>query len=265
MTSLSNPLDSLGQTQGVPSPSMLDQTQPAQGGRDTTYRPAYLTWTDPDSGLPMQFYFDCVKEESHVRDAMICEHTVEQGVDIVDHVRPQPDELTIEGIITNHPIGSPDSFIIGATINIPPPKLQISESLLLDMAAQAVGLAPKFPTSLVVNVEQFTAFTDYVANAYSTLSTLREQAVLLTAITPRAMYTNMVLKSIRMTRSTAIGAGAANFRLDLREIRIVSSAIGAAPSPTIAASAPVAHKAAQNTSENADDPPKRTAALEATR
>jgi len=75
----------------------------------------------------------------------------------------------------------------------------------------------------------------------------------------------MVLKSIRMTRSTAIGAGAANFRLELREIRVVSSAIGAAPSPTIAASAPVVQKAAQNTYENADDPPKRTGLREATR
>jgi hypothetical protein len=248
MTTLSNPLDGFGATQGVPTQSQLDSTQPAQGGRDTTYRPAWLVWTDPASQAQAFFFFDCVKEESHVRDALICEHTVETGVNIVDHVRPQPDELTLEGIVTNHPIESPDAQVTQVTINIPPPKLQISESLLLDLAAQAVGLAPKFPDKLVLpQITQFTSFTDYVANAYATLTSVRDQAILITAHTPRAMYTSMVLKGITMTRSTAIGAGAAKFRLQLRQIRVVSSSIGAAPAPTVVSASPTQNVGAKNT------------------
>jgi hypothetical protein len=56
----------------------------------------------------------------------------------------------------------------------------------------------------------------------------------------------MVLKGITMTRSTAIGAGAAKFRLQLRQIRVVSSSIGAAPAPTLASSSPTQNVGAKN-------------------
>jgi hypothetical protein len=266
MTSLSNPLDSLGLTQGVPPASYLDQTSTPKGVRDTTYRPAWFTWTDPASQATSVFQFDCVKEEQHTREALICEHTVEQGVDITDHIRPQPDELTLTGIVTNHPIESPDAQVTAVTIDIPAPNLQISQSLLIDLAAQAVGLAPKFPSQLVLpQITQFASFTDYVANAYTTLTRIRDKALLVTIHTPRAMYTSMVLKTISMTRSAAIGAGAAEFKLAFKQIRVVSSSIGAAPSPTVASSSPTTNKGAVSTTASNTSTPKSTGSRAATK
>lgn len=48
--------------------------------------------------------FDASIEESHVNENEVTQFPVEQGVDITDHVRRQPDRVTLRGIVTDHPI-----------------------------------------------------------------------------------------------------------------------------------------------------------------
>lgn len=47
---------------------------------------------------------DASIDESHASANEITQFPVETGVDIADHVRRQPDRLTIRGLITDHPI-----------------------------------------------------------------------------------------------------------------------------------------------------------------
>lgn len=48
---------------------------------------------------------DASIEETHSNNNDITSFPVESGVDITDHVRKQPDQVTIRGIVTDHPIG----------------------------------------------------------------------------------------------------------------------------------------------------------------
>jgi len=47
---------------------------------------------------------DASIEETHSASNEVTQYPVETGVDITDHVRRQPDRLTIRGIVTDHPL-----------------------------------------------------------------------------------------------------------------------------------------------------------------
>lgn len=47
--------------------------------------------------------FDATLEEHHVSRAEVTSHAVERGADIVDHIRPLPQELTLTTVTTNTP------------------------------------------------------------------------------------------------------------------------------------------------------------------
>lgn len=49
---------------------------------------------------------DCTVTETHTGAATVTEHPVEDGVNITDHIRPEPLQLALSGIITNTPIGT---------------------------------------------------------------------------------------------------------------------------------------------------------------
>jgi len=54
-------------------------------------------------GLPM----DLAEKEDHVLKSAITKHPVETGVDITDHIRPEPRTLTLTGVVvSNTPIGA---------------------------------------------------------------------------------------------------------------------------------------------------------------
>jgi hypothetical protein len=52
-------------------------------------------------------WIDVSISEQHSLSADVTEHPVESGPNIVDHVRPQPRTVRIEGLVTNHPIEAP--------------------------------------------------------------------------------------------------------------------------------------------------------------
>lgn len=51
------------------------------------------------------FAIDCAEREEHSFDSEITEHPVETGADVADHVRARPIVVTIEGIVSDTPIG----------------------------------------------------------------------------------------------------------------------------------------------------------------
>lgn len=54
-------------------------------------------------GIPM----DLAEKEDHVLKSAITKHPVETGIDITDHIRPEPRTLTLTGVVvSNTPIGA---------------------------------------------------------------------------------------------------------------------------------------------------------------
>jgi hypothetical protein len=60
-------------------------------------------------------WIDVSLREQHNLAAEVTRHPVEDGVDITDHVREQPEQLQIEGLVTNQPIELPRSHMSGVT------------------------------------------------------------------------------------------------------------------------------------------------------
>lgn len=52
------------------------------------------------------YAIDCAEVEEHNVDNEVTEHPVEKGADVADHVRARPIAVTIEGVVTDTPIGA---------------------------------------------------------------------------------------------------------------------------------------------------------------
>lgn len=104
---------------------------------------------------------DCSVTESHHGEVETTDHPVEQGADITDHVRPRPDSLTIEGIVSNTPI------------------VQVGDS------------GQQFPLYASGRRD----------DAYSQLKSFKDNGTLLTIVTKLHTYLNMVLTSLEVPRS----------------------------------------------------------------
>lgn len=221
-----------------------------QGAARDPVVPAFLTWGDPvtdPSFAQGQLSFDAVLSEHHDLSAEVTDYAVEQGVAIVDHVRPNPDRITLETFVTNTPVYSVDAQDQQPlTLDIPYPDQAPSGpgplGGLFGGGFQAVSAALTRPTSASASVMKFDGDIDYVQNTLLQVQSLKDTATLLTIITPRNTYFNMILERISMERSRTTGSTGANFSLEFRQIRIVSSSVVAAPLPTIPRAIPTVNK-----------------------
>ncbi len=231
---------------------------------------SYLAWGDPvkdSAGLFGELHFHLVKSEHHERTAVITEHSVETGVAVADHVRPNVDKLKLVVHMSQVPIGSPDfqqaivtlpldktGVVASSGDSAVPPYPQADQVFTIIQALRGIvqtSVQPQTsttppgptsqPTSLSVTVQAVPngGEIDYVDTTYKTLTALRNMAMLLTVHTPRAQYKNMIIESIEMDRDSATGTGA-DFTLEFRQIRIVSSLVVDAPQPKAVASKPSA-------------------------
>ncbi len=60
-------------------------------------------------------WIDVSLREEHTSSAQLARHPIESGADVVDHVRLSPDQIVMEGVVTNQPIELPGSHADGAT------------------------------------------------------------------------------------------------------------------------------------------------------
>jgi hypothetical protein len=74
---------------------------------------AQIIW-EGDTGQTFNIAIDASIEETHESPTTITDHAVESGANISDHMRPDADRLTIEGIISNTPIVLPKDHVDGA-------------------------------------------------------------------------------------------------------------------------------------------------------
>jgi hypothetical protein len=131
---------------------------------------------------------DASISEQHTGNNEVTDHPVEEGVNIVDHVRPKPDTLKIEGLVTNTPM--PEAG------------------------------APQFPVTVgdvtFLSKSKFDAAR--AGTAYADLLALKENATLITVVTGLRTYDNMVIESLDVPRDARTGQ-TLRFSCSLKQIR----------------------------------------------
>jgi hypothetical protein len=194
---------------------------------------------DPDSGTIV--LFDVTISENHEDVADVTDHPVEEGVNIVDHIRKAPFTLSLEAFVTNTPV---TELIFGpiphnGNINtvelaIPQyePPIEATPGSLFRLAAAGIraladaitGGPPPFKAQVLLFGDAF----NRVLDVQTVLTELQEKGALLTAVTSTRYYENMMLTRIG---TPVTEAGGVSFQVDLRQVRLVTTANVAAPQP----------------------------------
>ena len=136
---------------------------------------------------------DATIREEHQTEAISTENPVEDGADVTDHVRLKNAQLTIDGVISDTPLGY---AIIGNIQNV-----VRTVSTLFGKSARSV-------------------------DAYNDLLELQKSRQPFTVTTGLKRYKNMILSSLSVPRDYSTGR-AIHFTAVFKEIRIVASKSGA--------------------------------------
>ena len=136
---------------------------------------------------------DCTVTETHTATSTVTEHPVESGAKITDHIRPDPVQLSITGIVSDTPIGS----------------RQVQRSI-------AVGGA----SVQVTQQEPPTSTTGYGRAAWAKLDAIRTAAKPVKVVTRDKTYENMALVSLSVPKESKTG-GALYFTAQFKQVRIV--------------------------------------------
>lgn len=212
------------------------------------------------------YYMDLhlVVSTSHDHSSEVTEHAVERGANVVDHIRPRPDEVTMQIYISNSPIDDARMSVEPVELALPtetreltslplklpenpgPPLLSvggISNAIgsLVDKifsspkvyAASVYGPAQRGSRPVTAMLGRFSQEFDAVQEALAKLEALKANATLLQVYTPKRAYDSMVLTSIKMSRGADDGDGA-TLSLTFRSIRLVEAKRTRAPASSLA-------------------------------
>src|SRR6267143_513293 len=174
---------------------------------------------------------DATIQETHALEADITEHPVEQGPNITDHIRPKLKRYTIDGIISNTPIG---------------PTGELSDALHTGALALGVTL-PNFPTSYDVDLARSAGATTRAKASFEKLIALLDAGQVITIHTPLRDYPSMALESVNVVRDPKTSSGGIRIQVICKEVRTVA-ALKTVTSALPAAAQPAADAGTQNPS-----------------
>jgi hypothetical protein len=209
---------------------------------------------DAASGLSA-FIADCWTAETHEGNAEATKFPVEFGADITDHVRAQPDKVTLVGTVTKTPIGG--GLVASNPVDVPyfvPPLAPTITSLAANISDALFSPPPVFAV-----YETFLAPLDPVKDAHTLLLAIKNARSLCTVVTSTQEYTDMVLTGVSMSRQE--DEQAAEFTLTFEHIITVETATVAAPKPIIPAGKPPVSAGAQGPTPPASPALKDSLAL----
>lgn len=206
--------------------------------------------------------FDATVRELHTSQLTVTEHPVEKGVNVSDHVRKELARLTVEVMVTNHPLRQPGTNMGGVTGSVRPLDLsfraqeetrqQLSVTFptktelpigipLVGAVLGSTGLLDSTDTVTVqtrttvdapdgatAQTMQFDGPFDRVRTMFEELQGLQDSATLVTCHTTVKEYENMILANLTAPREVKDG-GSIHFTFDLKEVRFVTSKTVKAP------------------------------------
>ena len=234
-----------------------------------------LFWQDPDSGETEVLEFDAVISLSPEDAVTITDHPVEQGANVSDHARDEPERLSIEGIVSTVPnvaldddvALSPLDLEVAArpaagtrtiALDVPSPPIQPDPNGLLQAGISALGNALSGGPKATVNDTSDTKVVTRTARAlqqrsprnrirdvYDKLLGAKTKHVPITVQTTVRDYFDMQIERIAAPQSASSGQSVA-FQLDLRRIRVADSETVESPKPAEARGALGKNRGAQN-------------------
>lgn len=154
-----------------------------------------LFFQDEKFGLS-ELPFNLLIDESHSIEFDICDHAVENGSTISDHVQERLRSVMVTGMFTNHPVNSDNQFYVdsdGKTVIEEPDEIDI----------EGVGQAT-LNTARDKNLEKL-----------KELARLRNPVRLVTAL---EVYESMIIESVNYDRGPDDGESV-KFSMKLREVR----------------------------------------------
>lgn len=153
---------------------------------------------------------DCTVTETHTATSTVTEHPVESGANITDHIRPDPVQLSITGIVSDTPIGS----------------RQVQRSI--EVGGASVQVTQQEPPS---------SATGFGRAAWAKLDAIRTAAKPVKVVTRDKTYDSMALVSLSVPKESKTG-GALYFTAQFKQVRIVYNRT----TRVVVAKAPKAHK-----------------------
>ena len=153
---------------------------------------------------------DCTVTETHTSTATVTEHPVESGSNITDHIRPEPVQLSVNGIITNTPIGAQQTQRVISAGGLSVTTTQ------LEAAPNTLG---------------------YAQTVWRKLDALRIAARPIKVITRDRTYESMAMMSLTVPKTAKTG-DALEFTATFKEVRIVENRT----TRRVVAKAPKSHK-----------------------
>lgn len=145
---------------------------------------------------------DAVLDESHTLTNTVTDHPVEEGFNITDHSRPDPDQVTLTCFISNTPISD-----------------QQQERTVREGSVD-------FTTAALQDTE-FSVVAGRGNDAYKKLKKLRDEGTLVQVVTTLTTYvksstSGMIIQSLTIPRTAKDIDGLA-FTIVLKQIRIVKN------------------------------------------
>jgi hypothetical protein len=193
----------------------------------TPSAPTHLIWTN-DSGETDFIEFDVVTSQSHEANVAITEHPVEVGLNVVDYARPEPERLSIEAFISNHPLASnPGANFESDNVDLDLPDKPVSLSLV--SAVNAVGDALFGATKYSASITKGDG-SDRGRIAYEKLLDVKNKARRVRVVTTLVEYDDMMIERLTAPRAVEDGAGL-SIQIDLKHIRTVTALTVDAPQP----------------------------------
>lgn len=174
----------------------------------------YLSYEDGEQN-EVFLDFDAFISEQHATSAEISTHPVEEGSKFSDHIRVNPDRLTVEAIVTNTPIY----------------EFKLSDSQGMEPTERELQTETRFvpigiPSAVVQRIKVLESVSDFdrCRSTYDEIVSLCKAAVRVKCVTELRTYENMAIGNI----STPVDVGAApnnslRFTFELSELRFAST------------------------------------------
>jgi len=171
---------------------------------------------DPSGGTnPSEYlWFDAVLSEEHSISTLVMSHPTEEGFPITDHVREQPDSISINGFVSNSHFGAipqptGGSRITDEEINVNPTN------------------NPNLPDTLTVkSVSSGSGFSqrsfDRVKVVFDTLKIMSVAGWLVDILTEQRSYKNMIVDNVTWSPDSG---GGGTFAIEASHVRVVSTEV----------------------------------------
>ncbi len=162
---------------------------------------------------------DCTPSERPEMASQVTEFPIEDGAVVSDHIILKPSRLTLEGIVSNHPINLSTAMVgnvagvIGGALSGPAKTVATAAGVLVGNKLVSQSAQP-------------------AKAALDVFKEIREKKLLLTIITGLDTYTNMVMERFSPVR-TANTAGSLVFSAAFKEAKIVTSQTVAVPAEAL--------------------------------